>query len=385
VRRSLRPVAAAFLVFGAFAGAWAVSAVDVEGSFGLSDLELGLLLGVGVVASTVAAALGGAFSERVGARAALTRALAGWGLLLVVAACSPRAALFAVSFTLVLAAGGVVDVVMNVIAADALSHEPARLVRFHTLFNAGAVLGAAVTGGTLQAGASWRVVWIAVALSALLTAVLVWRAHLSDPPRREHPPVLRAVAGLRHEGLTALAVVFAAAAMVEGGIATWGVLYMRANLGLGVLVGVSAYVIGQTLATLARVGGGPLIAVLGTRRAIVLGGSLAAAGLVAEAVTDHAAIAAAGLAAAAVGISVVWPLLIAEVNNEATHPAIAIGGVTACGYLGLMAGPPIVGIVAGPIGLRAGLLLLAGAAAFVALMPARVRPRHARAVIDGES
>ena len=60
--------------------------------------------------------------------------------------------------------------------------------------------------------------------------------------------MFRALIGLRHEGLTVLALVFAASAMVEGGIATWGVLYLRAHVGLGVLAGVGAYVVGNLLA-----------------------------------------------------------------------------------------------------------------------------------------
>ena len=88
-------------------------------------------------------------------------------------------------------------------------------------------------------------------------------------------------------------------------------------------------------------------------------------------------LAAAGLAAAAVGISVVWPLLIADVNNEAAHPALAIGGVTACGYLGMVAGPPLVGVISGVFGLQTGLLVLAGIALFVAVTPAHVRTRSA--------
>jgi MFS family permease len=153
----------------------------------------------------------------------------------------------------------------------------------------------------------------------------------------------RAVADLRHEGLIPLASVFSVAAMVEGGVATWGILYLRAHLGIGVLAGVSAYVIGETLATIARIGGGPMLGRIGSRRAVTVGGALAAAGIATEALCANASIAAVGLAAAAVGISVVWPLLIADVNNEAPHPAVAIGGVTACGYLGMVAGPPIVG------------------------------------------
>ena len=154
----------------------------------------------------------------------------------------------------------------------------------------------------------------------------------------------RALAGLRHEGLVVLALVFAASAMVEGGIATWGILYLRKNLGLGVLAGVSAYVVGESLATFARIGGGPMIGGLGyAARGRRSARRSRPAGIATEALCGVAGIAAAGLAAAAVGISVVWPLLLADVNNEARHPALAIGGITACGYLGMVAGPPLVG------------------------------------------
>jgi MFS family permease len=376
LRVALRPIAAAFIVFGFFAGAWAVSAIDVERTFGLSDLELGLLLAAGIVAGTGVAAIGGALTDRLGARVALTRGLLAWSALLVVAGLAPNLALFAVALPLALAAGGLIDVVMNIVAADALAHEPGMLVRFHGLWNAGAVVGAVGAGVVIRLGASWRVVWIGIAVAALVTAGYVSRAHVPQPPRRDHPSMWRAVAGLRNEGLTVLAIVFAASAMVEGGIATWGVLYLRSHLQLGVLVGVTAYVVGEVLATVARVGSRGIVTSLGTRRAVALGATLASVGIAIEAVSGRSGPAAAGLAAAAVGISVVWPLLIADVNNEAEHPALAIGGVTACGYLGMVAGPPLVGLISGAFGLEAGLVVLAAVALFVAVTPAHVRSRQ---------
>jgi hypothetical protein len=173
--------------------------------------------------------------------------------------------------------------------------------------------------------------------------------------------------------LVVVATVFGAAAMIEGGIATWGVLYLRDHLDVGVLAGVSAYAIGETLATLTRTVGGPVVGALGSRRAILIGGTFAAGGIATEALCGVTPIAAAGLACAAVGISVVWPLLLADVNNQARHPPLAIGGVTACGYLGMVAGPPLVGLLSSAFGLQTGLLVLAGIAVFVALTPARVR------------
>jgi hypothetical protein len=47
--------------------------------------------------------------------------------------------------------------------------------------------------------------------------------------------------------------------------------------------------------------------------------------------------------------------------------------VTAAGYVGLMAGPFIIGLMSSAFGLQTGLVLLAAVALAVALTPARVR------------
>ena len=68
VGTTLRPVAVAFVVFGFFAGAWAVATVDIERTFHLTDAGLGALLAAGIVAATAVAAIGGAVTDRFGAR-----------------------------------------------------------------------------------------------------------------------------------------------------------------------------------------------------------------------------------------------------------------------------------------------------------------------------
>ena len=299
----MRPVAAAFLVFGSFAGSWAVAVIDVERAFSLSDAQIGFILAGGILAATAIATVGGLVIDRWGSTLALLRSLFLWGGLLAVAASAPHLGVFAPALILAMGAGGAVDVVMNVIAADALAAEPAHLVRFHGLFNGGAVIGAAVTGVALRFGASWRVPWIGIAVMAIVLAFTTRRARLPEAPTNQHPSMLRAIAELRHEGLLVVALVFGASAMVEGGIATWGILYLRGHLGLGVLAGVTAYIAGETLATLARFGGGPVVNMLGPRRAIVVGATVSASGLAIEALCGLPALAAAGLAAAAVGIS----------------------------------------------------------------------------------
>ncbi len=372
---SLRPVAAGFLVFGFFGGAFAVATIDIERTFDLSDAQLGLLLAAGIVTATAVAAVGGVITDRYGAGRTLARSLVVWGSLLGVEAFAPRIGVFAPAMTLAIAAGGLVDVVINVTAADALAREPGRLVQFHALWNGACAAGAVVTGVVIRLGASWRVVWAGVAVVAIVDGILTSRVRVPEPARVEHPSMVRALLGLRHEGLAVLALVFAASAMVEGGVATWGVLYLRAHVGLGVLAGVGAYVAGNVLAVLARIGGASVVRAAGPRRTVAFGAAIAAGGIALEVLCPVPALAASGLAAASLGISVVWPLLMADVSNEARHPALAIGGVTASGYLGMVAGPPIVGTVSGLFGRPTGLMLLAAIALVVALTPPHVRSR----------
>ncbi len=61
---------------------------------------------------------------------------------------------------------------------------------------------------------------------------------------------------LRRDGLLVLLFVFALAEITEGGVDTWGVLFLRNHLATGVLLGAGAYVVGQSVAATTRGAGG---------------------------------------------------------------------------------------------------------------------------------
>ena len=61
---------------------------------------------------------------------------------------------------------------------------------------------------------------------------------------------------MRRDGLLVLLAVFALAEITEGGVDTWGVLYLRNHLATGVLLGAGAYVVGQLVAFTTRGAGG---------------------------------------------------------------------------------------------------------------------------------
>jgi hypothetical protein len=402
---TLRPVRATFVAFGVFWGTWAVAATNIERSLHFSAGRLGLLLSVSIGAGGVVAAGSGGLAERWGTARFLSRTLVGWGLVLLAAAGVADGAAFVATFVLSMMTAGLVDMAMNAAAAAGVAGDAGRMMRFHALFNAGALVGAAAAGTLLRAGVSWRWAWAAVGLGALVLAVGTRTALL--PGAVDHSPAavrarsspedlpdrdgaargpsepgggwLRSMAAIRSQHLVVLALVFAVTAMVEGGIDTWGVLYLRTHLAAGVLLGAGAYCMGQAIAVTTRGGAGGRIGRIGPRWGLVIGAAVAAGGLAIEAGSDQSAAAAVGLAIAAGGISLCWPLVMAVASRVAlasvpagapgpvaagaqadtVSPAALVGALTATGY---------VGWVADTAGLSAGLFLLSCLAAVAALV-----------------
>jgi MFS family permease len=407
-------VRATFVLLGAFWGIWAVSVFDIQRAFRLSDGALGTLLAMAVGSAAIGGAVVSHRAERWGTAPMLAGSLAAWALMLAGAAAAGSWPLFAILFCAAEVAGGCVDTAMNAAASRRLAGRPGALVRFHALFNAGALCGAAAAGLALRLGMSWRWLWPAVGLAAGALAVWAWHTAQPEPaplassravasgseeavpgadaaggdgvtvpgsgepagggqrawppPSAAGPPTRRAghpVGRLRAEGLLLLLLVFTLAEVVEGGVDTWGVLYLRTHLATGVLLGAGAYVVGQSVAVTTRGAGGPLLGGLSPRAALVLGGLLAGGGILLESRSTAAVVAAIGLALGAGGASLFWPLVMSEVTRRASRATSAVGAFTAAGYVGWVAGAPAVGWVSDTWGAARGLQLLAALAGVV--------------------
>jgi MFS family permease len=407
MNETLRPVRATFVAFGIFWGTWAVAATNIEHSLHLSTGRLGLLLSVSIGAGGLAAAASGGLAERWGTARFMSRTLVGWGVVLLASAAVGGGFPFVIAFVLSMMTAGLVDMAMNAAAAEGVAGDAGRMMRFHAFFNTGALIGAATTGGLLRAGVSWRWAWAVVGVGGLLLAAVTRTALLpgaidhrvaadtvvaGDDAVKDRAGWLRSLAAIRSQHLVVLALVFALTAMVEGGIDTWGVLYLRTHLAAGVLLGAGAYCIGQVIAVGTRGGAGGRIGRIGPRWGLVIGATVAAGGLGLEAGSHQAATAAIGLALAAGGISLCWPLVMAVASTvalasapvrspgpgavgaggEGISPAALVGALTATGYVGWVAGPAVVGWVADTAGLSTGLFLLSGLAAAAAVVLALI-------------
>ena len=158
---------------------------DIQHAYGLSDAQIGLLLGVAVAVAGASSAVMAHLCDRVGARRLLWVALLCWSLLLCVLALTREKWAFVVVLVLVEIAGGSIDTAMNAEVSHRLIGRPSALVRFHALFNTGALTGAAVAALAIHAGVSWRWMWPAIAVVAV--AVGVWSAVTESGVPRPAP------------------------------------------------------------------------------------------------------------------------------------------------------------------------------------------------------
>ena len=161
--------------------------------------------------------------------------------------------------------------------------------------------------------------------------------------------------------------------MIEGGIDLWGVLFLRSQLDSGLLLGAGGVVLGYTVAALARTALGPRVGRRGPPRGVAIGAGAAALGLALLTTAPDAALGALGLCCRPGDLDVL-AVARGRRRTDRQQPAAAVGAVTAGGYLGLVAGPAVVGWTADAVGLRGALGLLGAAAVIVAVLPA-VRPR----------
>jgi MFS family permease len=383
-------VVASFVTFGLFWGSWAVMLYSIQRTYSLNDAQLGVLLAVAVAVAGASSAFTAHLADRVGARRLLWVALFAWSGLLCVLPLTDSRWTFSLVLVPVMVAGGSIDTAMNAEASHRLVDHPASLVRLHALFNTGALCGAAAAALLIHSGISWRWVWPGIAVVG--AAVGVW-ALMTDTgtamagagagtgagdefgagvERSSHP-----VRRLRQDGLLILLAVFALAEVTEGGVDTWGVLYLRNHLATGVLLGAGAYVVGQLMAVTTRGAGGPLLGRLSSRHALIVGGCVAGSGILLESLTSLSWMAAVGLALGAGGASLFWPLVMSTVSRQATQVVSAVGTFTAAGYIGWVAGAPIVGWVSQTLGPAHGLQVLAVAAFGVAVITLFTPSRNA--------
>ena len=360
----------------------------------LTDAHLGALLLATALGLLIAQPVAATIAARVGS-APVTQASA-----LALAAVLPLPALAPTPLTLGLAlaalgaSNGALDVAMNAqgIAVERLSSRRV-YASFHAAMSFGAVAGAAAAGASAAFGVAPALQLTAQSALLSAAALLAGRALLParmDAARRgaARSRVLAALRPARRgavarsptpaappRALAVLGLVAFCCLLAEGAVFDWSAVYLRRELEAGealAAAGLAAFSVTMGLGRLAadRLADwlGPVVLARGG--AALAGMSFA---LALAAATPAAAIA--GFALLGAGLAAVFPLALAAAAARSPHApaAPAIAAVSTAGYLGLVSGPPAIGLLSGLVGLVGALALLVALCATVALLAGAVR------------
>ena len=124
-------------------------------------------------------------------------------------------------------------------------------------------------------------------------------------------------------------------------------MYLASVLGSGPGVAAAGYAVFSAAMTIGRLSGDWLTVRVGRVRLMRIGAVLAAAGLSAALLIGTVPAALAGFVCVGAGFSVAVPLVFSaagRLDSRSAGPGLA--AVTTAGYLGFLAGPPIIGFVA---------------------------------------
>ncbi|GLY30013.1 MFS transporter [Kineosporia sp. NBRC 101731] len=145
----------------------------------------------------------------------------------------------------------------------------------------------------------------------------------------------------------------ACTAFAEGALGDWGALHLRENLHASPGLAAAGYALFSLAMAIGRMAGHRLVARLGDTRMLLGGTLLAAGGTLAVSFGASLPIALSGFLMVGLGLANVFPLAIGRAG--VLNGAKGVGLAATVGYVGPLAGPPLIGLLAGQAGLRTAL------------------------------
>lgn len=371
MKHSLRSARAAtfvyFILCGTTMGTWVVHIPAVEERVGISHATLGgllVLLGLGAFLGMQVA---GRLTDRLGARVVVpaTGVLCSAALVLPGLPRDPwtlAGALLAFGFC-----NGCLDVSMNAHAVHVeKAYERPVMSAFHATFSVGGVLAALVGAATASAGLSPAAGMAATGALGIVTALVSAPALLPAAPTAAGTAEVKeagpAPAGNSRSAGGRIWILAALALMVmlcEGAANDWSALHLKDVLGTSTSTAAFAYGTFAATMTIGRLLADRLAARLGPMAILRHGAAAAAAGITIVALSPWTWAAFAGWALFGLGLSGCVPQLFSAAGHA--DPAAAganVSRVAGLGYVGMLAGPAVIGWLTHLVALNHAFVLL---------------------------
>ncbi|MFF5220355.1 MFS transporter [Micromonospora sp. NPDC000212] len=344
--------------WGIFWGGWAALIPGIKADLALTNQQLGFALFAIPVGAVPAMLLTGRLTRRL-RQHTLPLVTVVFALAVALVGLAPSFPAFAVALLLVGGSSGAIEVALNATTAAYEARDGRRLFnRVHAATPVAMLAAAPAVGLARQVGVPTVAVLVMIALLVAVSAVLVvdrrgWHetaAESAGPrPRRLLGP------------LVLIGAIGATALLMENAVEQWGAIHLEQQLRVGPLVSSfapAAYMAGLAVGRMVAQRHGDRFS---DRRVLMLGGTLGGVGLAIGAAAWNPWWALVGFGLSGLGIAPVLPTLLSAAGRAAgpDRRSSAISLITIVGYAGFLSSPPLVGVLAGRLGLSAALTLVA--------------------------
>jgi MFS family permease len=370
-----------FFVNGALFATWASRIPAVQSQRGLSNSTLGLALFALAFGALLAMPVAGHLISRIGSaqlcKVSVLLSLAMFPMVVVL----PGLLLFFAALFGFGLCQGVLDVAMN---AQAVVVEK-RLAKpimssFHALWSTGSLSGAAL--GSLFAAQGLTPFAHGLIVSSLLgIGALVALPFLVGSPQSGEltsgPAKTMPAFRLGHPAILALGTLAFCVMLGEGAIGDWSALYLRRIVGTGEGLAAVGFTIFSVTMAGTRFLGDALAARFGHVNVVRAGGLLATGGILLALMVANIPLTLLGFGLVGAGFATIVPTVFSASGNiPGISPGVGLGSVTTLGYLGFLAGPPVIGFAADVLGLRAALGLVVAASVVITILAGAVKRRE---------
>jgi MFS family permease len=349
-----------FFAQGLLFASWTAHIPHIKADLGLSDGALGLALLGAPVGSVCSMLLSAWLLPRLGSRTMVRCSLIGYcaaGPFIGVA--GSLLALFATLFAWG-AFQGALDVSMN---TQAVAVERARgrplMSGFHACWSVGTFAGAGIGAIGVAVGLSLTSQLLLLGAPALSVAGWLTTRMLPDG----HPPEERRVTARPTRRLPRSVLVLGAVAfasmLCEGASADWSSVYLRGSLHTSAATAGLGYTAFSLTMVVTRLSGNRLLARFGVGHVLPVLAAIATVGFTAGLLGDRGASTIAGFACLGIGLALVVPTVFSAAGRlQGLDSGTAIATVSACGWVGFVCGPPLIGELASTTSLASALGVL---------------------------
>jgi MFS family permease len=414
LRRARVAATTYFVVLGVADGVWLARIPAVKQNLRLGDGLLGVALLAAPGGLVFVAAFADRLIDRFGSARPMVAAGAAFSLLPVALGLAPSMAALMVVLLAFGLVGGLLDVAMNAQAVRVeRGYRRPLITSFHACYSFGGLAGALLGGLFAWAGIGPALTFAAVGVPLAALAVLARRGLLHGPEARDRStpdratgpdaagrvtagpdapgraagqdpeervgvaaervggPAGRASRARWRRGTSARIITLGLLALCcllgEGAAGSWSAVYLRDNLGTSAGFAALGYAAFSVTMAVGRLLGDRLAARFGAARLVSGCGLIAALGLAGALISASPAAGLLGFALFGAGMSSTFPQLLSAAGNVATsRSGTGIARVAGAGYLGLLAGPVLIGSCASLVGLRLALAIPAAAMVVVA-------------------